>query len=59
MTARTFAALAAALTLTACGLDLETNAVQDITAPAAGGRVRFFNFGIGTPSVNFYAGDQK
>ena len=59
MTVRTFAALAAALTLSACGLDLETTAVQDISAPATGGRVRFFNFGIGTPSVNFYAGDRK
>ena len=59
MTVRTIAALAAALTLSACGLDLETNAVQDITAPAAGARVRFFNFGIGAPSVNFYAGDTK
>jgi len=59
MTVRTIAALAAALTLSACGLDLETNAVQDITAPATGARVRFFNFGIGAPSVNFYAGDTK
>ena len=59
MTARILTALAAVLTLSACGLDLETTAVQDISAPATGGRVLFFNFGIGAPSVNFYAGDRK
>lgn len=59
MTSRPLAALAATLVLTACGLDLETNAVQDITAPVSGAQVRFFNFGIGAPSVNFYANDTK
>ncbi|MEY4608808.1 MAG: hypothetical protein RL625_1025 [Gemmatimonadota bacterium] len=65
MTSRTLAALGAALVLSACGIDLETTAVQDITAPADGGYVRFFNFASGAgaasaaPSVNFYAGDTK
>jgi len=58
-TLRSLSALGAALLLTACGLDLETTAVQDITAPADGAYVRFFNFGAGAPSVNFYAGDTK
>jgi hypothetical protein len=33
--------------------------VQDITAPAPASRVRFFNFGLGAPGVNFYANDTK
>lgn len=41
--------------LTGCGED----AVQDITGPAAGARVKFFNFGVNAPSVNFYANEQK
>lgn len=52
------AALLCAAALTAC--DYEKNAVQDITAaslPEA--RVRFFNFGISSPAVNFYAGETK
>jgi hypothetical protein len=46
--------LCAAL-LAACGED----AVQTITTPATGARIKFFNFGVNTPSVNFYAGDVK
>lgn len=47
--------LAAALSV-AC----EENGVQDISEPVlAGARVRFFNFGVGSPGVNFYANDQK
>jgi hypothetical protein len=37
----------------------DKNGVQDITAPAAGARVKFFNFGVGSPSVNFYANALK
>jgi len=47
--------LAAAL----AGCDYEKNAVQDITgAPPVAG-VRFFNFGVGAPGVNFYADNTK
>lgn len=56
-TLRTFAALGAALVLSACSM--EKNAVQDITGPVSGGLVRFFNFGYGSPTVNFYANDAK
>lgn len=50
-------ALLGAVLLAAC----DKNAVQigDITAPVTGARVKFFNFGINAPGVNFYAGDQK
>jgi len=52
------AVLLCAAALTAC--DYDKNAVQDITAPAVpGAEVRFFNFGISAPGVNFYAGDRK
>lgn len=38
----------------------EKNAVQEISAPLAGeARVKFFNFGVNAPGVNFYAGDRK
>jgi hypothetical protein len=38
----------------------EENAVQDITAPFAGeARIKFFNFGVNAPGVNFYANDRK
>lgn len=52
---RALTALAALALLGAC----EENAVQDITGPAAGARIRFFNFGINAPQVQLYAGDQK
>jgi hypothetical protein len=47
--------LCAVASLTAC----DKNAVQDITAPAPAARVRFFNFGVNAPGVNFYANDTK
>jgi hypothetical protein len=38
----------------------EENAVQDITAPDPGeARIKFFNFAVGSPGVNFYANAQK
>lgn len=33
--------------------------MQVIDAPIAGSAVKFFNFGVGAPTVNFYANDQK
>jgi hypothetical protein len=50
--------LATAVTaLTAC----EKNAVQPIDDPDAGNgaNVKFFNFSVGSPSVNFYVNDKK
>lgn len=49
------AALVGALLLGAC----EKAAVQDITGADPGARVRFFNFGVNAPAVNFYANDTK
>jgi hypothetical protein len=53
---RLFAALVSVAALAAC----EKNAVQDITKPIAGGAfIRFHNYGVNVPGVNFYANDQK
>ncbi len=49
------AMLLCAVALTAC----DKNAVQDITSALPGARVKFFNFGVGAPAVNFYANDAK
>ena len=51
------AGLLSAVLLTACNYD--KNAVQDITAPPANSQIKFFNFGPGSPTVNFYANDTK
>ena len=37
----------------------EKNAAQEIAAPISGAFVRFHNYGVNTPGVNFYANDQK
>src|SRR6266576_6413681 len=52
---KSLAALLLAGLLSACG----TKEVQDITAPPATSRIRFFNYGVNAPSVNFYANDTK
>jgi hypothetical protein len=56
-TIRTLALLAGIAALNAC----DKNAVQisSITAPISGARIKFFNFGINAPGVNFYAGTTK
>jgi len=54
-TQRALAAALFAALLTACDKD----AVQQIGGPVAGSYVKFFNFGVNAPSVNFYANDQK
>ena len=54
---KSLAVLVCAALLGAC--DYEKNAVQEITAPDAGSRIRFFNFGVGAPGVNFFANDTK
>lgn len=37
----------------------EKNAVQDITGDPPQARIKFFNFGLNAPAVNFYANDTK
>ncbi len=39
----------------ACGSKMTT----DITSPVAASKVKFFNFGVNAPGVNFYAGTTK
>lgn len=51
------AGLVCAAAVTACNYD--KNAVQEITGPLPASAVKFFNFGIGAPGVNFYANDTK
>lgn len=52
---RTFAVLAAGVILAAC----DKTAVQDIAGPETGTRIKFFNFGVSAPGVNFYANTTK
>ncbi|MBV9879475.1 MAG: DUF4397 domain-containing protein [Gemmatirosa sp.] len=52
---RSLAALLGLAMLSACG----DSGIQDITAPAPGASVKFFNFGLNAPSVNFFANDTK
>ena len=54
-TFRSVAVLLCAVALSAC----EKNTVQDITGPLPASRIKFFNFGVGAPGVNFYANDTK
>ena len=48
-------ALLWAAALTSC----DKNAVQDIAGPVSGARIKFFNFGVNAPGVNFYADNTK
>ena len=52
---RSLAVLLSAAAITAC----EKNAVQDITGTLPAASIKFFNFGVGAPAVNFYADDRK
>ena len=49
------AGLLCAAVLTSC----DKNGVQVITAPPLAARIKFFNFGVNAPGVNFYANDTK
>ncbi len=52
---RSFGVLLCAAALSAC----EKNAVQDITGPLPSASIKFFNFGVNAPAVNFYADERK
>ena len=52
---KSFALLVCAAALSACG----DSPVQTIDQVATGARVKFFNFGINAPGVNFYANTTK
>jgi hypothetical protein len=52
---RTLAVLLCVAALAAC----EKNAVQDLTGPLPSARIKFYNFGVGAPAVNFYANETK
>jgi hypothetical protein len=52
---RSLAVLLGTAVLASCG----GKGVQDITAPAPTSAVKFFNFGVNAPSVNFYGNDTK
>ena len=52
------AVLLCAAAMTSCDL-YEKNAVQDIVGPTSDARIKFFNFGVNAPGVNFYADDVK
>ena len=54
-----YLSLAGLAVITALSASCEKNGVQDITAAPAASRVRFFNFGVNAPGVNFYANDTK
>jgi hypothetical protein len=55
---RPLAALAGAAALAAAAA-CDKQGPQDITGAAAPARVKFFNFGVNAPGVNFYANDTK
>jgi uncharacterized protein DUF4397 len=52
---RPLAALLCAVALASCGKD----SLQDITGTPPGANIRFINFGVGAPGVNFFANDTK
>lgn len=54
---KTLTALLSAAALAACVG--EKRGPADITAPLPSARIKFFNFGVGAPAVNFYANDTK
>ena len=49
------AVLLCAAAVAACGGDT----TREITGPVPGAQIKFFNYGVGSPGVNFYAGAQK
>lgn len=54
---RSLAILLGVVAISAC--DKDAVQISSITAPATGARVKFFNFGVNAPPVNFYANGNK
>jgi Ca2+/Na+ antiporter len=54
---RSLAILLGVVAMTAC--DKDAVQISSITAPATGARVKFFNFGVNAPQVNFFANTTK
>lgn len=52
---RSLAILLCAVTLASCS----KNGFQDLSGPVPGSSVKFFNFGVNAPQVNFFANDTK
>jgi hypothetical protein len=52
---RPLVALLSVAALAAC----DKNELPDLTGPVPSAEIRFFNFGVNAPSVQFYAGDRK
>lgn len=52
---KAFALILLATAVAAC----EKNAVQDLTGPLPSAQVKFYNFSVGAPGVNFYANEMK
>ncbi len=52
---RSLAVLLCAAMLTSC----EKNGIQELMTSAPGARIKFFNYGVNAPGVNFYANDAK
>jgi uncharacterized protein DUF4397 len=54
---RILAALLAAVTISACGDEVDP--ISPVRGPEPAARIKFFNFGVKSPGVNFYANDTK
>ena len=50
---RPLAVLLGVMVLASC--DVSQNSIRSIAGPTAGSAVKYFNFGVGDPTVNFYA----
>lgn len=50
-----FLSMLCVIALTSC----EKNAVPEISRPPQGPQIKFYNFGLNAPAVNFYVGNQK
>ncbi len=59
MTMRKYLSLTGLLFAAAALSSCEKNAVQDIAGDLPGAAIKFFNFGVNAPSVNFYANERK